>query len=316
MFDCKWPYVLKKDGATFLTGETGRDVSLELSGPGKYALYLNGGSSPVCEKTVERKNDCYIKDKKSSYKYGETFTFVVENLTATTTSHCWGWSCDYYWTYTFGMSGSSQTQRVNQDYNNQRLTVNTTAKTSGTYSFVGGNKLEGDCSDDIIVESRALTCTRNQNKLYIQTTGCDKGCKVYYQKNDEYYPNSVTITNDKVIENIRQNDRYKVYFDDESSNKINCDNGTVPLNPNIQCSLNRYSGNVTVTANDCDNGCHYMLYKGTQMPSNYDDPRAYPENVASGTIYNENKEHKKLGDYWYRVVIIENGSEIAVGTCK
>lgn len=241
--DCKWPYVLKKDGASFLTGETGRNVSLELSGPGTYALFLNGGTSPVCEKTVERKNDCYIKNKKSSYKYGESIEFVVENLTAKKDHGCNYYGCSY-WQYTFGMPGSSQTQTVKQDYNNQRLTIYTTAKTSGTYSFVGGNKLAEDCSDGVVVESRTLTCKRTRREgrhcvetnwwgsctkyedyyysLEISATGCENGCKFYYKGNNAYGPNDITGTFNK--ENVSGESVWVVYFDDETNKTYPCTN--------------------------------------------------------------------------------------------
>lgn len=309
--DCSWPYVLKKGGQQVSTGTTGRNVEIDLSGPGSYALYLNGQTNPACEKTVERKNDCYIKDKKSSYKYGENFTFVVNEFTKE--------RGDYYLTDPFGNNvGSkvhcgSRSPCDNGTYNIQ----DAKATSSGVYKFAAKSE---DCSDDIVVEPHTLTCTRSDNKLFVQVTGCDygSGCKVYYRRNNEKWPSSVTIKDNTEISNIGKNDNYTVYFEGESGNSVLCERGSVPLHPSIGCELARYTsgGTVTVTAKECDNGCNYILYRGKSKPSNYDDPRAYPETIASGTIKNNSIDKNNVGDYWFRVVVLENGNEIAVGTCK
>ena len=92
--------------------------------------------------------------------------------------------------------------------------------------------------------------------------------------------------------------------------------------PTVSCKLSSYRDwgikkyKVDVTASNCENGCEYKLYRAKNRPNNYDNASEYKETVESGTIYNSSKTVKNVGDYWFRVVVLENGNEIAVGTCK
>lgn len=242
--DCSWPYVLKKSGQQVSTGATGRSVEIDLPGPGSYALYLNNQTSPACEGTIEKKNDCYIDNKKTEYAYGEAFTFVVEDLTATKNLGCnyHGNNCSY-WQYTYGMSGNALTQKVYQNYNGNRLTINAIAKKSGTYTFSGGNKNASECSDDIVVAPRSLTCTRTRQydrhcvesswgkckkyedyryNLMISATGCVHGCKFFYKGQNTYGPKDITSSFEK--NDVSGESTWIVYFDDEQSKTYSCTN--------------------------------------------------------------------------------------------
>lgn len=87
--------------------------------------------------------------------------------------------------------------------------------------------------------------------------------------------------------------------------------------PTVSCNLYwEWSYRVDISASNCENGCEYKLYRAKNRPNNYDNANEYKETVESGTIYNSSKTVKNVGDYWFRVVVLENGNEIAVGTCK
>lgn len=87
--------------------------------------------------------------------------------------------------------------------------------------------------------------------------------------------------------------------------------------PTISCNLYwDWSYKVDVSASGCEYGCQYKLYRAKNKPNNYDNASEYKETVESGTIYNSSKTVKNVGNNWFRVVVLENGNEIAVGTCK
>ena len=91
--------------------------------------------------------------------------------------------------------------------------------------------------------------------------------------------------------------------------------------PTVSCKLSSYRDwgikkyKVDVTASNCKNGCLYILYKSKDEPSNESNPNEYEKKLQEGTIYNT-ETAKDVGNKWFRVVLVENGSEIAVGTCK
>ena len=294
--DCKWPYVLKKDGASFSTGETGREVSLGISGPGTYALFLNGGTSPVCEKTVESKNDCYIKDKKSSYKYGEYFTFVVEDFTKE--------RGDYYLTDPSGNNVGSRIHCGSRSpceggsYN----ISDAKAVASGTYKFAAkGN----DCSDDIVVKPRSLSCTKSGNTLYIQSTGCENTCRAYYKKEDDNWGIPFDIKDESIVEKTiggygggpgggNNNSTYVVYFDgasdttycngqqggSSSSSSAKSSSSSAGKQPKLK-SCSRSGKYLNVVTEGCENGCT-VHYQYSNMTEHVTDITANTASIYTG----------------------------------
>ena len=194
-----------------------------------------------------------------------------------------------------------------------------TSATAGTYVFTLNNSGK-TCSADLNVKKKSInSCTKKDRKLYVQTTGCSDGCKTYYKRTDRNSAEgSVTITSYKEISVERSDKNYTVYFDGEPSSAVNCVSGNAPQTSTIKCSLSGGHGyyTVTATATNCNSGCHYILYRGNEKPSDYDDPNAYPEIISEGTINRNGVSVKDVGDKWFRVILVENGSEIAVGTCK
>ena len=262
--NCSWPFVLKKNGNPVATPEnvTGNEVQIDITGPGSYALYLNGQSTPACEGTVLPKNDCYIDNKKSEYTYGETFTFVVEDLTAKKNRGCnyQGNNCSY-WQYTFGTSGSAQTYKVYQSYNNQRLTIDVSAKTSGTYTFEGGNKQASECSDGLVVEHPTLTCKQVGKMLYVTATGCAERCTATYQNVDyPSYTGSIEIINGSgSVEKFSQY-RYQVYFSGDTQKEM-CEKVSPKLISCIKKNWDRSDRYLEITAENCEAGCTLNLYR-------------------------------------------------------
>ena len=296
--DCKWPYVLKKDGANFSTGETGRDVSLEIAGPGTYALYLNGSTSPVCEKTVESKNDCYIKDKKSSYKYGEYFTFVVEDFT--------GGYADYglrdlldtvVGYFSCGRGGCRNETKEFQ----AKVTID------GRYTV----RAKSDCYDDIVVQPRSLECVKKKsgNNCYLEVTpsGCDKGCRVHYT--DGYYAyGPVDVNNSlKTINSTYGGSKlscksyWDVYFADGHKTRYNCNDGQVNSSSSMSVSssssaksssssagkqpklksCSRSGKNLNVVTEGCENGCT-VHYQYSNMTEHVTDITANTASIYTG----------------------------------
>ena len=247
--DCKWPYVLKKDGANFSTGETGREVSLGITGPGTYALFLNGGTSPVCEKTVESKNDCYIKDKKSSYKYGEYFTFVVEDFTKE--------RGDYYLTDPFGNNvGKVHCGRTSPCNNGTYNIESVKATSSGIYKFAAKGD---DCSDDVVVENPTLTCKQVGKMLYVTATGCADRCTATYQNVDyPSYTGSFEIVNGSASVERNSQYRYQVYFPGDTQKEM-CEKASPKLISCIKKKWDRSDRYLEITAENCKGGCTLHL---------------------------------------------------------
>lgn len=209
---CEWDYVLKKDGSNHKTGKTGKSVSIPVTGYGTYELFLNNQTAAVCDATASKKRSCRFD--KTEYAYGETYKFTIENLTASTSAHnCVFGFCDYYWTYKFGPVGNEQQGSVETSYNNQTASITGTAKTPGTYRFIGGNKQGDDCSDELVIAGTSITCKRTRERvvvqqgygyseelryaLSLQATGCANGCTYVVKGEAEDSPSS-QITNNPV----------------------------------------------------------------------------------------------------------------------
>ncbi len=285
--DCSWSYVLKKGDQQVSTGTTGRNVEIDITaGPGSYALYLNGQTSSACEGTIEKKNDCYIKDKKSSYKYGESFTFVVNEFTKE--------RGDYYLTDPSGNNVGSKIHCGSRSpceggsYN----ISDAKAVASGTYKFAAkGN----DCSDDIVIAPRSLECVtkKSGNSCYLEVfpSGCDYGCKVKYVGSaDPHGP--VDVTNSmKTIYGSRGNTAslscasyWKVYFDGEEGSTIDCNRDQLPPSPKlISCTKKKwnegkYSRYLEIKAENCEGGCTLNLKR-------QDNDYTWTESITnSGTV--------------------------------
>ena len=285
--ECSWSYVLKKGDQQVSTGTTGRNVEIDITtGPGSYALYLNGQTSSACEGTIEKKNDCYIKDKKSSYKYGESFTFVVNEFTKE--------RGDYYLTDPFGNNVGSKVHCGkhspcdNGTYNIQ----DAKATSSGVYKFAAKSE---DCSDDIVIAPRSLECVtkKSGNSCYLEVfpSGCDYGCKVkYVGAADPHGP--VDVTNSmKTIYGSSGNSAslscasyWKVYFDGEEGSTIDCNRDQLPPSPKlISCTKKKWkegknSRYLEIKAENCEGGCTLNLKR-------QDNGYTWTESITnSGTV--------------------------------
>ncbi|WP_295681930.1 hypothetical protein [uncultured Fibrobacter sp.] len=274
---CEWDYVLKKDGSNHKTGKTGKSVSIPVTGYGKYELFLNNQSAAVCDATASKKNECYIKNKKDSYKYGETFTFVVKNYSVNKGRHyvkdpsgesVGSWKCDR----NSGCSGE------------QLEIANVKTTSSGIYTFPD----KVDCSDNIVVQSTSITCTKKKSRmvgsdwnlfdgttyyeywsyyLSLQASGCDNGC-TYVLRDGSYTSSEQSIKNDAVKitsfgYSISEYTSYSVSLNGGSA--VSCtDDFSEPPRSITSCTKNRtwhkswggyYTYSLSVRTTGCENGC-------------------------------------------------------------
>ncbi|MBQ3715735.1 MAG: hypothetical protein II892_09185 [Fibrobacter sp.] len=253
---CEWDYVLKKDGSNHKTGKTGKSVSIPVTGYGKYELFLNNQSAAVCDATASKKKSCYFN--KSEYAYGESFQFMVNNLTA----QC-GWSGCYWdpWTFKFGIIGRETWYEASSSYSDQTMTLTGTAKTSGTYRFVGGNKQGDDCSDELVVEHPTLTCKQVGKMLYVTATGCAERCTATYQNVDyPSYTGSIEIINGSGSVEKSSQYRYQVYFSGDTQKEM-CEKVSPKLISCIKKNWDRSDRYLEITAENCEAGCTLNLYR-------------------------------------------------------
>ena len=318
---CKWPWVLKKNNGEIFSGEVQSNgtIQKEITGGGTYALFLNGSDAAACtiEITDEGPTPSGIgscRFEKDEYSNNEGYVkFIATGVSAMNES----WTIKKGNTVFASGSGLNKLDEEFSTYGSNNFKA--TSATAGTYVFTLNNSGK-TCSADLNVKKKSInSCTKKDRKLYVQTTGCSDGCKTYYKRTDRNSAEgSVTITSYKEISVERSDKKYTVYFDGEPSSAVNCVSGNAPQTSTIKCSLSGSYGyyTVTATATNCNSGCHYILYRGNERPSDYDDPNAYPEIISEGTISWNSVSVKNVGDKWFRVTLVENGSEIAVGTCK
>ncbi len=324
---CDWTWEIRKNEGNATTGnvvESGsvnskNSISQTIKGGGTYTLYLNGEKADCDEQIIEtverpesRIESCSFAKTEYNYNegnvefdafgvmaYNETWTISKVGSSSIQFNHGSGLTKDNGSFSTYGENGFKVTR-----------------ETAGSYKFELSSG--ASCIADLNLKQKSLTCTKNGSKIYVQATGCENGCKLHYKRTDKNSDEgTVTITSNKEITVSKSSKKYKVYLDGESGNAVDCASGSAPTNPTVGCTLSKSSGyTVTISATRCDNGCNYILYKGTSKPTDYDAPSAYPEIIRKGTIKGDDIYVSRVGDNWFRVVIVENGSEIAVGTCK
>lgn len=275
---CEWDYVLKKDGSNHKTGKTGKSVSIPVTGYGTYELFLNNQTAAVCDATASKKSECYIKNKKASYKYGETFTFVVSNFTGDYADYgLRDQSGNVVGYFSCGYRGCK----------NETKEFQANVTMDGRYTV----RAKTDCYDDLVLEPMTITCTRKKTRtvnsyygsysegwsyyLLLQATGCDNGC-TYVVKGASDDSRSYEIKNNPVsVPSFTMSDfwssshtvngttSYSVSLNGGSSVPCSDDYTELPPRSITSCTKTRtwhswgryYTYSLSVQTTGCENSC-------------------------------------------------------------
>ena len=317
-------------GKTSAIENDANDVSFTVSKQEVFELTVNGKKIDDCSRTptfAAVETHCDIGNGKTELYSDEKATFKA------TFSACSDGSCDWPW------SLKKNDEEIYSGSVKSNGSIEKEITGGGTYALYLNGSNDAACTIDVTdngaTPSGVGSC-RFEKTTYSYNEGNVKFiAENVYARNESWTikNGSTTFANESGLNKTNETftasgGNFKVtkstagtYKFELSPSGKSC-TAELKMNlPTIGCSLNSYFDwykryKVDVSASGCQYGCEYKVYKAKNRPNNYDNASEYKEVIGNGTIYNSSITVKDVGDKWFRVVLLENGNEIAVGTCK